>query len=58
MRSVKELKERVERIEWANRYISTAGVVPARLAWELIREIVEREELFPSDREVENRPKP
>ena len=53
MRSTEELKELVKRSAWANRYVSTAGVVPASLAWELIGEIVEREELLPVGKEAE-----
>ena len=39
MRTLDELKDLVKRVEWNNRYVSTAGVVPATLAWELIDEI-------------------
>ena len=43
MRSIEELREYVKTVAWQHRYISTAGVVPESVAWELIKEIEERE---------------
>lgn len=43
MKNIEELVEYVKKVEWSCRHISTAGVVPVSLAWELIEEIKERE---------------
>ncbi len=43
MRSTEELIEYVKWMAWSYRHISTVGVVPVSLAWELIEEIKERE---------------
>lgn len=43
MKSIEELREYVKKVAWSCRHISTAGVVPISLAWELIEEIDERD---------------
>jgi hypothetical protein len=45
MKTLSELTTLVQNTIWQNRYISTAGVVPASLAKELLKEIAEREAL-------------
>ncbi len=41
MKTMVEWREYVKRIEWRNRYVSSAGVVPSNLAWELVEAIAD-----------------